>query len=385
MGCFVATARCEDTGQIVGAILGLDKTTRSGKTTGDTGATVLTDWKGRLFGGDIDATIVDGNDDDDDFGRGDVLDLVVTPARGGKPLRFDPGSPTEFRQWVKDHAEDLLAILFPTSISEGLSGESAAQGHSQRLVARLLDQGPRRLKAAGLIDGELFEVDGADGTAIQSVVYVDALAAAVTARYARIDDDGETRSVGVGVDVLPRLSLTDAPTRLDASPAEAWVGLNVFAHVVAANNWLFDNRLGAVDVGAGLWGAGRKDFDRVSLGVGAAALASTTHIPSFLISDDAVFLTNALNEVGLDFTLTYGAIVGYAVAERLSLDVKALETHSRSGVDDSSVLSETLVLVGITYDFGRVEPLPIGVAYSRSMGLEGVSAQSLAIQGNFRW
>ena len=70
-------------------------------------------------------------EDFDNFEDRDTINFKIQSARNGDPLTFQ-GPRAEFDQFIRNNADELRAILFPTSISEGLTGTDAPRGQRHR-------------------------------------------------------------------------------------------------------------------------------------------------------------------------------------------------------------------------------------------------------------
>ena len=127
---------------------------------------------GRLFAGIVDATITDADGNPENFEGDDEIYIEIWSSRSNTYLKFDgmrvDTSETEgFDEWVHNNFDELIAILFPTSLSEGIMGADLARHHSQQFLSgQVLDYKVERQKVSGLLEYEWFEVDGAAGSAV---------------------------------------------------------------------------------------------------------------------------------------------------------------------------------------------------------------------------
>ena len=106
-------------------------------------------------------------------------------SRNGTALVFPAGLDAVargIRPWVDDNASAILALLFPSSISESLTGRDAAQNHSQQflLTTALATSSARRAggtsraRAGGLLEFEQLDTPGQTGQAWQGLYQMQA-------------------------------------------------------------------------------------------------------------------------------------------------------------------------------------------------------------------
>jgi hypothetical protein len=339
---------------------------------------------GQIYCGIITATITDKNNDVTDFEDGDIINARITSNRASGSLIF-AGTRPEFDDFIDRNARLLLKLFFPTSISEGVTGEDAAQNHSQQLLinimlsSRALEQTAsegkvKRSQIGGLLEYEWFEADQINGKAVQGVVYTDRFDLALQGRYTVLDDHLGTKSLTAWLDFCPHLTF-------DFDSYEWQVGLESYSSFL--NSTSNSIHIGSLEFGGGPWSSLRIDFPRVRIGVGAVLQGSKIHLPSFLVPKGTEFLVDAINDRDLEYNITYGTILGVLLADRLSLNAKIIGTRSSMGALDKDVTSQATILMSLSYLFGDVAPIDIG--YKISTGLEQVSARGVFLQGNFRW
>ena len=71
----------------------------------------------------------------------------------------------------------------------------------------------------------------------------------------------------------------------------------------------------------------RKDFYRVRIGFSSLVQGSKRYLP--IAADNLTFLADAVNETPVVFDISYGALGGYALTERISLNGKIAPDDSR--------------------------------------------------------
>jgi hypothetical protein len=323
----------------------------------------------QLFSGRIGATINDRDGNNTNFENGDLITFnLASISRALAPLNFF-GSRSAFDDWVDDNAEQILAILFPASVTESASGIDIAQGHSQAfLVSTALAAGGRG-NIGGRIEYESFDVESSPGNAIQGLFRVRAFA--VEARFAQLDDALRTRSTNIGVNVHPSYGRTGAST-------EWRVGVDGYFNALYSTSRALD--LGSLDYGAGPWASGRKDFDRASILFGGILLGSKTHIPDPLIDEDFAFVAEEINERPLRWDFTYGGAAQFLVAPRVYVGAKFLQSMAVKSAFDEGRTSQ-LILANVGYLVGGDSPLDFGYRYST--GEQRYRAHAIFMNANF--
>jgi hypothetical protein len=324
-----------------------------------------------LFSGRIDATIVDADGNNGNFQDGDlILFSLRSISRGGDPLTFT-GNRGAFDQFVDDNAEDILAILFPGSLTESTSGIDVAQGHSQSfLVSTALAAGGRG-NIGGRIEYENFDVESSSGNSIQGLFRVRSIA--VEARYAQLSDTLKTKATNVGVNYHP------AYTR--ATSAGEWrVGGDGYFNVLYSTSRGLEH-LGSLDYGAGVWASGRRSVGRTTLALGGILLGSKTHIPLALIDDNFDYIAEVINERPLRWDFTYGGSVQRKLTDLWTVGGMALQSASvKSAVADQGRTSQ-LLLANVVYLIGGDDALDFGYRYST--GGERFKAHGIFMNANF--
>jgi hypothetical protein len=323
----------------------------------------------QLFSGRIDATIIDTDGNNANFAAGDIVAFGLAPvSRGETPLIFS-GTRAAFDAWVEDRAVDILAILFPGSLTEGTSGIDVAQSHSQNfLVSTALAAGGRG-NIGGRIEYEGFEVEGSSGRAVQGLFRLRSFA--VEGRFGQLDDTLHTRSTNVGVNVHPSWGYS-------ASAVEWRGGADAYFNTLYSTSRALD--LGSLDFGAGGWASGRKEFTRTSVSFGGILLGSNTYIPSAFVDDDFEFVARMINERGIRWDLTYGGAVQYLLTRNVAVGTKLLQTRAVKSPVDPGRTSE-LFLANVSYLVASDRALDFGYRYST--GGERFSSHGIFMNANF--
>jgi hypothetical protein len=290
---------------------------------------------------------------------------------------------------VSRNVNQLVQILFPSSISSSVSGSDAAQNQSELflLTTALGAAAPsrettRRNNIGGLFEYERFSGNQTSGQAWQGLYQLQAVPISVHSRYAKEDDTVKTWSVSTTIDVHPSFRLNSA---LDwRVGGDAYTGFVYSRSSPVASSGLDPLQLGSIDFGGGPWTSVRKDFSRVRVGASSQFLLSKSHVPS-LAGDEFTFVTNAMNDRPVAYDIAYGGLVGFLTSARTSLNGKFIETHAiASDVTNAAWPRPTarLGMVAFSYLIGGNTPIDFG--YKVSTG-SGVTGHSVFVLGNFRW
>ena len=244
----------------------------------------------------------------------------------------DDTTSSAFNAWVRSNAKDLLNILFPASLSEGVSGKDAAENHSQQFLlntAMAFTSGEqnarlRQSEAGALFEFERFGGDGRPGIGLQGIYRMDGVHMSVLGRYSQQSQNGEgpfgattTRAVTITTDYHPSVVVYPA---LDLRVGfDARTGL-LFSRAAELN-------LGSLDFGGGAWMSARKDFSRVRIGFSSLVQGSKSYLP--IAAENLKFLADAVNDTPVAFDISYGVLGGYALTTRMSLNGKVVQTTPR--------------------------------------------------------
>jgi len=329
---------------------------------------------GQLYSGKILAVITDHDGKIENFEGNDEINFSIQSLRGNGRLDFK-GTRSEFDRFIELYANNLLQLLFPTSMSESVTGQDAVINHAQQfLISKVLERKAKRSQLGGLIEYEWFKVDGISGKAWESLAYVDRFSLAVEGRYAILNDALNTKSMTGGLDFYPHFAIR-------TGSLEGMWGIDAYSIFLFSQSDAFD--LGSFDVGGGMWTSIRKDFSRFRFGAGAVLQGSKTYIPLSWVPAGIEFLATSINKRKPDFNLTYGAILGILLSERLSFNAKVVETNSFTQTAGYSLTGKTVVLTSLSYLFA--DHIPIDLGYKIASDFDGASSNAVFLQGNFRW
>jgi hypothetical protein len=343
---------------------------------------------GRLYGGNIDATIASYDARDSNFEGADRILLSITVPEGRKlpaSLTFPfEGNRAEFDQWVTDNAAALLDILFPGGLAEGTAGISTSQNQSQQFLlttalgitsARRAGE-TRRPEVGGLF--ELQQLSGdRTGRAFQGSYQVESLHLSFLGRYTSLEDNAETlsptrtRSYSIGTDFHPSKTVNEA--------LEWKIGVNARGGLLYSTAKTMN--LGSVDFGGGVWSSVRKDFERFRIGAGAVLEGTKSRVPTVFVNEEWTFLARAINSRPLLWDVAYGALGGFVLTGDTTLNGKFLQTVPVSYLEAGRPAS-TIVMGSISHLVRGVTPVDVGYKFSKTGLLKG---HSIFIQGYFGW
>ena len=375
---------------------------------------------GRLFGGVINAQIVNAEGDDPKkLGPNDRVLRFEIGRPGCQVLRVPAGQPEfsvvavttdpqclrfpaeqrgtsrgAFTDWVKENADKLLPILFPTSMSESASGRDAAQNHAQQFLLNTAlgtaatgrPGRPRKAEAGGLVEFEQFDGDDRSGTAVQGLYRFQKIHLSLLGRYANQNENEHSISPGSGLLPVP-VTATKTTSYTIATDFHPSVVVNPSVDLriwLDARSGLFFAQsaldFGSVDVGGGFWTSAQKDFSRVRIGVGGLVQGSKSYVPLGLLGegDEVQFLAKAFNNGPITWDYSYGGVLGLLVTERTSLNGKFLETRPVESARDTS----TIVMGSVSYLVGGLTPVDVGYKVSTA---RGITSHSVFLQGYYGW
>jgi hypothetical protein len=306
--------------------------------------------------------------------------------RGNDTLRFPGGTAREFSDWVRSNKSAVTNILFPTSVSESVSGRDAAQNHAQQFLfntAMAISAAQQTDRATRAGSGGLFEVENLTGEgrstlAFQGLYRFQGAHMSVIGRYSQQREG--TQSPLTAAPLTQSLSLaTDFHPSLSVNQAVDWrIGIDARTGVLMT--WANTVRFGSIDYGGGVWTSAQKDFSRVRVGVGSLLQASKSHVP-FSINGDLESLVDEINHKAPAWDASYGAIAGYALTKRTSLNGKVLQTQPLQ--DAGGFRAPTTIVMGsVSHLIGGLTPVDIGYKHTTS---GAVHAHGVFVQGNYGW
>jgi hypothetical protein len=344
---------------------------------------------GRLFGGSIQATVRNLDGRADRLGAADeVPEFRIS--RGTTALVFpgalDP-SRDAFNRWVDANASGILALLFPSSISESLTGRDTAQSHSEQflLTTALAATSARRsaaidrVAAGGLFEFEQLSTPGQSGRAWQGLYRLDGIHTSLQGRVTQQKENvGALRQTGTNsftasADYHPSLAL--------AAPGfDVRLGVDARGGVLYAHGDTLD--FGTIDLGGGVWSSATKDFEKVRVSGAALVQGSKSLAPTGLVGDDLRFLADAVNDRGVAWDLGYGLVGGYALSGRASVNGKFVQTIPVNTPAAEDRPAPWVIISSLSYLVGGHTPVDVGYKLSKARGL---NAHSVFVQGNFGW
>jgi hypothetical protein len=334
---------------------------------------------GNIYGGAINALVVNGDDDPNNFTNRDSVDFTLD-SRSGPPIRVScSGNRDAVEACLRSQVANVVAILFPTSLAESVSGRDPAIADAQESLAvsalanaTVSEQGKlRRSDVGGLAEFEWFDVGRAgDGRAWQGYYRMKSAPIAFRGRYAQLTQNTlTTQSFMASVGVHPSVELNDA--------AHWRIGLDARSGFLVSHSSALS--LATLDLGAGAWTSATKDFSFVRIGGGASFQGSHSWVPTALVRNDLIDIARALDQ-GLLFDVAYGGLAGVLLSKSTSLNAKLIQTNPATGDDGRP--SSRLFIASLSYLIGGHTPFDVGYRLSTT---DGVRTQAIFVQGNYRW
>jgi hypothetical protein len=339
---------------------------------------------GRLFGGVVrDANLVNRTGAPDDFQGLDAVDFQIS--RGSLVVACGLVTRAQLETCLRDtgrnHPRTLVAILFPGSLSNSLSGRDASQLFAHQFLqttafgmTAVSEKGRLgRAVVGGLMEHEWFtSSDGHAGRAWQGLYQFGGGNVSVAGRFAQQEDALRTRSSSATVDYHPGFDL-DA----DGNWRAGVTGRASLAYSRSSDSL----QVGTVDVGAGGWTSVQHDFKgRLRLGGAVLFQGTKTRIPDLFAPEALAFLSDVLNERGIAYDTTFGGLAGVVVGPGTTVNAKWVETRPVSEADGR--LPSRTFLTSVSHLVGGLTPIDVGYKVVSGGGL---SSHSLFLQGNFRW
>ena len=340
----------------------------------------------RLFGATVEARIIDRNGDGGDFAAIDEVEFTIS--RGDRRLPFTQEIQTRaaFEDWAQENADELLAIIFPGSLSESVLGHDAGQLYSQQLLlttALGLDSvtepgAPRRYAAGGLVEYEWFGSSDSrpdySGWAWQGL-YGFGRFAAVQARYAHTMEDLSTNAFGITFDYHPYKEIRkDVTVRFGATARTGF--LYSLSKLSGVSN---DIDLGTVDFGGGGWASVRKNYRRFRVG-GAGLFQGTKSFVPIVDEPQLDILAGVINGRAISWDFTYGGTIAVDTARSEAVIAKYLESRSVKAEFDRPTFR--LLLVGYSFTLAPGSALDAGYKITST---DGAKTGAVFLQGNFGW
>jgi hypothetical protein len=356
----------------------------------------------RLFDGVVNATIFDQNGNPGDFAATDVIAFQVRSRTGVTPKARPTGagfdSPirltrAEFDTWAKDHAPQLLEVLFPSGLAAAVSGRDTSTLYSQQLfLTTILDiatsENQQRRPSAALVDAEWMNVES-DGAASGSSAWAtQGLYAfrpwiSVQARYGSLTRALSTASINVAVDVHPFIERGDY--REGVMVRVGGMGRGGFMYsstkpVTDALTTASSIPLPVFDYSGGGWASVLHEFGPVL--VGGGSLFQLTKHQALEGSDDDFrkAFAAAINDRGLEYDATVGGTAKAPVTRRTSVIGSYAGTFGLNSVIDRA--ASHAILGSVMYELGPRATVNGGY---KTTSLTGGRAHSIFFQGNFAW
>ena len=334
--------------------------------------------EGRLYGGAVVATIYNHDSDPKNFSKDDLMTLVIGP-RGQKSSLEFTGNSEAFEGWARDHASELLGILFPASLSSTVLGRGASEIQGQEALAtafaiqsvREMSQGGRAT-TGGMIEYESFTRDGSlpgdSSRAVQGMFNV-SKTVSLQGRYVQQHEGFTTRATAFSVDYHPYVEI-DKTVRVR-------VGGTARGGLLYSRSNAMD--LGSLEFGGGGWVSAFKDLGPVRIGGGTMLQGSKSYLPP-VFSDDRSLVSRQRDQRER-----------HSVRPLVRRNSRGRHVVSHHG--DREAVREPPVDVergasrfvadpdGPSYRFG-LPSVNVGYKYYSTIGLH---SHSVFAQGNFNW
>jgi hypothetical protein len=344
---------------------------------------------GRLYGSTVNFQVQNNDDDDRNLGDADrVLGFRIANNRSQLNFVAPPGGATsdQFIDWAQAHASELLGYLFPTSLSQSVSGRDANQNFAQQFllntamgISSARETSKARPETGALFEFENLSGDGRTGIAFQGLYRLEGAHMSVLGRYGQQRQAIQSGAGGPATETRSLTIATDFHPSAVVSPAVEWrVGIDARGGLLLSRADALN--LGSLDYGGGVWTSARRDFSRVRVGFGSMLQGSKSYVPTSIVGD-LKFLADAINQRPISWDLSMGAIGGYELTQRVSLNGKLLQTRPRQR-DGEERPSTTVMMGSVSYLVGGLTPVDVGYKFSSGAGVE---VHAVFLQGHFGW
>jgi hypothetical protein len=319
----------------------------------------------------------------------DIVSFNVESLIGNKDLAYN-GTIDGLTDWAEDNAADLFKIFFGSSPESAISGETGSNLQATAAASRYMDAvhivgnhdirarvqydffkvGPEQNKAkgsSGIISYS--QMMGETGTHAVGFEFI--------YRTLAVDD-------GWGTDML-YLMLSPYYEYSDTWGPNRWVvggGLN--GGLTKLNSNVFGGQGGYLQYGASIGGGIGRTLTRwleARAALGYQYLER--YIPDSLVSDDFKWLSEALNDMPAEQTLT--PAVGFTVwmmPETLSLEGNLFRVHQVGGGVDSGSRYQTVANGFITWTPGTWRLM---AGYKTSWEIENFKDHSIIASAQYLW
>jgi len=353
---------------------------------------------GTIYGASIVGTISDNDGDNSNYQDGDTMTVTLS---NGSDIIATPGplTPSEFEQWVKDNADTITKILFPSGIASSVSGVDDSQAMALAIFNNIVapsvsprehaasqgevDQLAPLREGSALFEFEDFRVDGTDGGGVNVVpAYAFSIGRAefgfnVPLRYSFLDDEINTKAYQLGLGVHG-----GAPIVSQKNWAIYLLGGGFFNALYFSSDAIDSS--GFVRYGGFGGFSARAVLRPFLLTGGAAYTASKFDIPNQFVSEDIKEIVNAIEDRPTDQQINIGANLGLPFALKYVLNFRLIRTQTigDSAIDEGKRNFYTANASLGAY-FSANSALDMG--YKKIFGAEDLKAQSIMLMGRYNF
>jgi hypothetical protein len=349
----------------------------------------------RLFGGVIRAVITNQFGTEQDFQSSDLISFLVLPRTSMAEAPTGEGFTTpfvgtrqEFEAWARANADGLLRVFFPAGLTAGAAGRDTGVLYSQQLllttVLSMEESGSRdRAGIDSLVEYERITRDdrvaGDSSWALQGL-YAFGRTLSLQGRFSRQQESLHTTSASLAIDYHPHIQRELAGATTVRAGALARAG---FLYSRSASLDLIETdpiQFGSLDFAGGGWASVRREFARVMVGGGGLVQGTKSYVPP---GDEGTFheaFASALNDRGVQWDVTAGAMARVDVSTNTSIMAKVAETRALESAVDRPATH--LLLGGVVYSLGPSASLNAGF---KATWFSGALARAIFFQGNFGW
>lgn len=352
---------------------------------------------GNIYGAAISGTITDMDGNNSNYEDGDLM--TATLSNGSNSITATNMTPAEFEEWVKNNADKITEILFPSGVGSSVSGVDDSQAIALSIFDNIVapsasprehaeNQGtvdhlaPLR-EGSALFEFEDFKIDGTDGNSVNFVpgynfsIGRTELGFSVPLKYSFLDDAINTKSYQLGLGVHGGTPIISQKSwALYVLGGGFFNALYFTSDAIEASGFMRYGGFGGLSARAVL-----KPF---LLTGGATYTVSKFSIPSQFVADDIKEIVTALEDRPTDQQVNFGANIGLPFSLKYVLNFRMIRTQT---IGDSSIEDGKQAFYTANASLGAYfsAKSALDMGYRRIFGAEDLESQSIMLLGRYNF
>jgi hypothetical protein len=319
-----------------------------------------------LYAASVRATLRDVDGNNKNFSKVDIMERLSLSSIGGT-LEFPRNSTRDqVEQFAREHAYEIMHILFPGGIASGTIGQTENQLNTsltfQEVVAPIKE--PRvtqkeialRNELSGRLEYSNFKLNSYSGNnsigmllGYKSSFFSDKLEAGLLLPYkfAVLNDNVDTTSHFLQLDLFGKYNV------YKDNGLTMTIGGDAFTSLLVAQSDVFDV-FGNLAYGGGIFASVEKDFKVITLTAGIGFKLSKVTVPGALLPDDIGYLVKTINDRAMDRDLVYGLNIAVPFKDdnsNINLNVHRINSFSPDIPDELD--SQTIIRIAVQYAISK--------------------------------